>query len=611
MPPPVITDVEPDHGPDDQDVTLTIAGGYFQAVPAVTLVSPTLLRSASWLTTNDTPLEDVAFMNSSQLTATVPAGLNAGTYGVQVCNPDGRCDTLPDAYTATGSGPTLTGIIPGQGFGDVPNDVTLHGYNLRAGIAVTVGVTPLQQTVWMDTTRARAVVPAGLAPGPYDVTARNPDSEQTSTLSQAYTVLDRTVDDFSVTSEDVWSSPATIRQGDVVALGANVHRLGGREARAVDVAFYRGNPAAGGTWLGTATTPPMTPGINDVQPVSVLYTAGQAGAVEVYVVVDPANAIAETSEANNQARRTFTILPPVVQDRTPPVINSLLVNGGAEVTTDRNVVITLAATDPPDPGSGVSSSVRTMRLVEREFNASAQQWVAVQETGWVPFQSPYSFTLTERGGVRYIQAWVADGAGNISTMAEARIDYVSASGSLLAGQVHVYRRTLEAGQSLSVTLESLSGDADLYVWSPDGSQSWVSDNEGSATDEVGFTAELTGDYQIEVYGYTDATYRLTITVSAGVVAGAERAAVAGNASKPRRNEPATPPTNPPPDNSAVPAALIAPTLRLYLPLLCISCGFVPPPTPVTPPQRLYLPLLLASGPASPGHRLIAPAQRLH
>jgi hypothetical protein len=208
-----------------------------------------------------------------------------------------------------------------------------------------------------------------------------------------------------------------------------------------------------------------------------------------------------------------------------------------------------------------------MYLVEREFNSSARQWVAVQRIGWIPFQSPYQMTLTGRGGTRYIQVWVADNAGNISVDTyKARIDYSPPSDTVRAGQVRVYRRNVTAGQSLQVTLETLSGDADLYVWRPDGNQSWVSNNSGTANDIVSFTAPQTGVYQIEVYGYQESQYRLTIV---GGMAGMPVKTVTHiNTDKPPRGQPVIAPTNEPAGNSAVPPSPIGPTEnKLYLPLV--------------------------------------------
>lgn len=556
----MVTKVEPNNGPDDQIKWVTISGANFVGAPTASIGS--------------TALTNVSLVNSSQLLGAVPAGIPPGTYDVRVCNPDAQCATLPNGYTVTGTGPTLLSIIPNQGFNNVPNDVTLYGFNFQNGIIITIGSTTLQDVNRVNATQVRGVVPTGLTPGTYDVVARNPASPSTSTLTSGYTALDPAGDDFYAEADDLWTAPTTLRQGDSVQLGVNVHRQGGKTTLAPQVAFYLGNPAAGtslldrvlarqprATLLGTTTTPPMPPGPGGLDSAYITWnTAGLTGAQEIYVVIDPNNALVETSKANNTTHRTITILP-AAPDTSPPVINTLLINGGAASTNNANVTITIAASDTG--GSGV----RSMYLVEREFNSSARQWVAVQRMDWVPFQSSYSLTLTGRGGTRYIQAWVADNAGNISVDTyKARIDYMPPSDNIRAGQARVYRRNVIAGQSLQVTLETLSGDADLYVWRPDGGQSWVSNNSGTANDTVSFVAPQSGVYQIEVYGYQDAQYRLTI---AGGTAGASvRTVTHVNTDKPPRGQPVIAPTNEPAGNSAVPPSPIGQTEnKLYLPLI--------------------------------------------
>jgi hypothetical protein len=240
-------------------------------------------------------------------------------------------------------------------------------------------------------------------------------------------------------------------------------------------------------------------------------------------------------------------------------VTLLQANSGAPSTDIPQVVITIEAEDYGTPASGVS----TMYLAEREFNSSARQWVAVQRTDWIPFQSPYTMTLSsDRSGVRYIQVWVADGEGNISEqIVKTSIDYVPTDDSVRAGQVRVYRRTLLAGQSLQVTLETLSGDADLYVWSPDGGQSWVSNRSGTETDEVSFVAPQEGDYQIEVYGYEDSEYQLSITTGAAVNELTIQTVAHVSNDKPERGQPVVAPNDQPAGNSAVPGAPIVCSLE--------------------------------------------------
>ena len=291
-------------------------------------------------------------------------------------------------------------------------------------------------------------------------------------------------------------------------------------------------------------------------------TTGLAGTVAIFAAIDPNQVITETSELNNVASRHLVILPPA-GDESPPVVTNLQVNGGAASTDDPQVVIAIEAEDTG--GSGVSS----MYLVEREFNSSARQWVAIQRTGWVDFQSPYTMTLTSRGGVRYIQAWAADGAGNISeTIYKTRIDYIPSSDMVLAGQVRIYRRAVSEGQAVQVTLETLSGDADLYVWSPDGNESEVS-NGDTITDTVSFTALQAGTYQIEVYGYQTSEYQLSIAIGSGAtVQTVQRVYL--DADKTERTQPVISPSNEPEGNSAVPAAPVISDSgphRLYLALV--------------------------------------------
>lgn len=208
-----------------------------------------------------------------------------------------------------------------------------------------------------------------------------------------------------------------------------------------------------------------------------------------------------------------------------------------------------------------------MYLIEREFNSAARQWVAIQQTGWIAFQSSYQLTLTSRGGTRYIQAWVSDAAGNISiAVVKARIDYVPPTDALQAGQVRIYRRTLGQGEHLDVRLETLSGDADLYVWRPDGSQSWASILESTATDTVEFDAPVGGEYQIEVYGYAASTFHLCINDGAGAAPASVLHEI--DSAKLLRTQPIVLPTSEPAGIVAVPPAPIGGVpdrYKVYLP----------------------------------------------
>jgi len=553
-PVPIIIRIEPNNGPDNQLTGVAIHGANFVGTPQVFL--------------GDHALTDVSLVNTTHLLAQVPTGLTPGVYAVRVCNPNGACGSLPQGYTVTGTGPVLTGLTPSQGYHDLPNELTLFGFNLQEGISLSLGDQVLSEVVRINSTQVQALVPPGLAVGTYDLRARNPGSGTTATLPAAYSVLDPVGDDFAAGVDDLWTTPLTIRQGETVLLGLNVHRQGGKTTRQVTVAFYRQQDDSSWQLIGQVTTAPMVPGPEVVEPVFVEWdTTGLPSTVQVVAVIDPANTEAETTKGNNTVSRYFTLLPPS-GDTTPPTITLLQANQGAAQTENATIAVTIEAND------GDNSNVTAMYLVEREFNSAARQWVAMQNSGWIPFQRSFSWTLTSRGGVRYLQGWVSDAAGNISEVTvKTRIDYNPPTDRVLAGQVRIYRRAVTAGQRVNVTVETVTGDADLYVWRPDGNQSWVSNQEGVAADTVSFVAPQSGDYQIEVFGYQAATYRLTVTIGS---AEQSRATAADSgyltANKTPRTQPIIHPSNEPAGNAAVPVAPISeqqPSTgdNVYLPLI--------------------------------------------
>jgi hypothetical protein len=229
-------------------------------------------------------------------------------------------------------------------------------------------------------------------------------------------------------------------------------------------------------------------------------------------VIDPDNAFTWDNKDNNTIHRVFTVLPPS-PDTVAPHVDNFTIDGGAQTTTDLVVNLVASASDP-DPSSGINSIL----FLEYEYSQAANYWVPVNNSGWVPYaqaQAGYDYTLMPSVGMKYIQAWAADNAGNISTYPYAAlINYLPPSDSVVAGQGRIYRYTLEAGQQLTVQVQVLSGDPDLYVWAPDYATRppWVS-NQSVGDEEVSFVAPVSGEYQVEVYGYTSATYTLSVHIA--------------------------------------------------------------------------------------------------
>jgi hypothetical protein len=226
------------------------------------------------------------------------------------------------------------------------------------------------------------------------------------------------------------------------------------------------------------------------------------------------------------------------------------------------VTLDMTAAYPCSAGEGQS------KFVEFEYFLGAQQWVPINISSWIPYTDAtedYPWTLLPTFGIRFMSAWAADDAGNISLApGQDFIDLLpqEQSGYLAQGGVHLYRFYLEAGQNFSAQLTSVSGDGDLYVWGPDGVLVTYSNNH-PGLDSVAFSATVQGIYQVEVVGYTAVDYLLNLN-SSMVAAGAEQS----TSTKAVRTAPAVP-VNSWPEyyNIQPPSVQPATHSKLYLPAI--------------------------------------------
>jgi hypothetical protein len=463
--------------------------------------------------------------------------------------------TPEPTQTATPEGLVLHAIEPNEGLGTVPNDVLLDGAGFQPGLVVTINGVAAKNVRLVDPsgTQASAVVPAGITPGRYDVVVQNP-GQPSALLAQGYTVLDPELADLSVSNEDLWVDPLPIRQGMNPTLGLNVQvAVDTALLDGADIEFRLGSPA--GELLGQSSTGPLDPEADPVVSVAIDWPAPAAGTYTIYARVDPGNVIPESTDSNNTAVRTLEVLPAASADTSPPTAESLAINNGAQTTTAPTVNVQLVATD--------NQGVMSMYVVERIYNNAARSWVARQSTGWIAFQESFTMTLSPVGGARYLQAWVADAAGNLSTPAvRTLVNYLRAESPILERQVHLYRLQLPAGQTLQATLETLTGDTDLYVWDSGGTLVGSSNNFDLAPDLVNVPG-AGGDYQIEVHGYLDSTYTLSLNLGAAT-------RLADTSLPSAKITPAAPSvdlSSAPAGQQALPSAPSAPvTWSLYLPV---------------------------------------------
>jgi uncharacterized repeat protein (TIGR01451 family) len=225
------------------------------------------------------------------------------------------------------------------------------------------------------------------------------------------------------------------------------------------------------------------------------------------------NTVTITSEGSSFERKlAVLLLPELADDLMPPRVDSLQIED-RDVLTDPSVMLYISASD--------DVAVTEMYLKEWTLVTwPVPHWQVVQSSGWVPYQEEYPWTLVSDSGVHFMSVWVADAANNVSHLNRKGLDYASL---LLPGETvgkrgkAPYLVYYEADVDVTATLNTTSGDADLYVWFP-GSYGWPDESSfepGTATDEVTFTTPRAGTYLFLVHGAQASTYNLTITPAGG------------------------------------------------------------------------------------------------
>ena len=494
-----------------------------------------------------------------------PAANQKGTATITVSVNDGDAissNSFVLIVNAVNHLPVINQVLPQQGLGSVPNEIYINGYNFGEGVIARLGTVDLQ-TLRFNSSQLRATVPPGLATGAYALTVIQSDGAS-ATLANAYMVLSTAVDDLYGYAYELWSSPSPLRALQAQQIGLVVHRQGGQNPISnVVVRFFLGDPAAGGVPIGDGSIPHLSP--RGAQTTSgVIWTPSAAGEYTLYAVIDPAGQFNETLESNNVVSRKVTVLP-AVGDQVAPHVDSFVINDGASSISNLAVSLDTVASDNPG-GSGVAA----LMFVQYQYSAAADLWAPVQNSGWLGYsvaRANYVWNLMPAGGVIYLQAWARDRAGNISVSpGGAYVNYRPASESVAAGQVRIYRYSLNAGQTITVRVTPTSGDPDLYIWAPDYTtrRPWIS-NRSSGFEEISFSAPIAGVYQIEVYGFTAAQYSISVTLSAATQIQADKAWV--SADKSTYTQPYVALESQPGSYYALPPGVETPDFRVYAPLV--------------------------------------------
>ena len=126
--------------------------------------------------------------------------------------------------------------------------------------------------------------------------------------------------------------------------------------------------------------------------------------------------------------------------------------------------MTVAAHDPV-PGTGVAWSY----FLTWEFVPSVNDWLVMEESGWLPYRSYDRIPIFDWPGPRFLEVYVADSAQNASDPSGwALFNYIPPDDFLLTGESRWYLYPLLAGDRIDAQLRVNWPDADLYLWSEDG-----------------------------------------------------------------------------------------------------------------------------------------------
>jgi hypothetical protein len=112
--------------------------------------------------------------------------------------------------------------------------------------------------------------------------------------------------DPQVGTRDLTVSNNTPKETDIVTVTATIHNIGAYTATNVMAAFFAGDPATGGALLGSSFMPELAPQGNRSNNIR-WDTTGYVGPIDLYVLLDPANQLAELSKSNNSISTTISV----------------------------------------------------------------------------------------------------------------------------------------------------------------------------------------------------------------------------------------------------------------------------------------------------------------
>jgi hypothetical protein len=209
--------------------------------------------------------------------------------------------------------------------------------------------------------------------------------------------------DLAVSGSDISLSSANPAPRESVVISATVHNLGDLAITGGQLAFYDGDPDAGGTQIGAVQALPAPFRAATTAAVSVSWDipAG-ASAHSVYVVADPAGSVAESNESNNKA--SLSVIRPDLQaawthssHSTGALTLTAVISNSGHLAVSAPFSVVFRATDPFTGAllgtSGVSSTLDAGQAVTLTLvlsnpaalaDAGNRYWAIADEAGGIP-----------------------------------------------------------------------------------------------------------------------------------------------------------------------------------------------------------------------------------
>jgi hypothetical protein len=195
---PVVSNITPSSAAKDATVTVTITGKNFQTGAVPKLVSPGYVPVTG----------SAVSVTSTLITCTfILKGIDTGSANIIVYNPDGRSDTLQNAFIIGEVSPIISSIYPNTAaMNDTQTSYTVYGQNFKSPVLISFLKGPAEIVCLSPSVIDSTKITCGAVSfslknsatvGTWDVRIINVESSKSGILSQKFTV---TVDPATTTT---------------------------------------------------------------------------------------------------------------------------------------------------------------------------------------------------------------------------------------------------------------------------------------------------------------------------------------------------------------------------------------------------------------------------